>query len=140
MSKEISELQFSLHYASETDSEMNISTILTANIHTIDGDTQQLTQLICTTSSEGKKQYRIGLQKISDAGDPLLVAIESYWRKNTQESCVYLLEKANQFIQGHLQQTNTWISMYGLVIVSNASLEELLPEGLLKALKVSIPA
>ncbi|EPT2858251.1 hypothetical protein LUA10_13265 [Proteus mirabilis] len=140
MSKEISELQFSLHYASETDSEMNISTILTANIHTIDGDTQQLTQLICTTSSEGKKQYRIGLQKISDAGDPLLVAIESYWRKNTQESCVYLLEKAKQFIQGHLQQTNTWISMYGLVIVSNASLEELLPEGLLKALKVSIPA
>ncbi|HGW6113219.1 TPA: hypothetical protein ACNIQO_001232, partial [Proteus mirabilis] len=125
---------------SETDSEMNISTILTANIHTIDGDTQQLTQLICTTSSEGKKQYRIGLQKISDAGDPLLVAIESYWRKNTQESCVYLLEKAKQFIQGHLQQTNTWISMYGLVIVSNASLEELLPEGLLKALKVSIPA
>ncbi|EMH9027922.1 hypothetical protein RSM28_004071 [Proteus mirabilis] len=140
MSKEINELQFSLHYASETDSEMNISTILTANIHTIDGDTQQLTQLICTTSSEGKKQYRIGLQKISDAGDPLLVAIESYWRKNTQESCVYLLEKAKQFIQGHLQQTNTWISMYGLVIVSNASLEELLPEGLLKALKVSIPA
>ncbi|EMB2317650.1 hypothetical protein ACUMKS_003304 [Proteus mirabilis] len=140
MPKEINELQFSLHYASETDSEMNISTILTANIHTIDGDTQQLTQLICTTSSEGKKQYRIGLQKISDAGDPLLVAIESYWRKNTQESCVYLLEKAKQFIQGHLQQTNTWISMYGLVIVSNASLEELLPEGLLKALKVSIPA
>ncbi len=140
MPKEINELQFSLHYASETDSEMNISTILTANIHTIDGDTQQLTQLICTTSSEGKKQYRIGLQKISDAGDPLLVAIESYWRKNTQESCVYLLEKAKQFIQGHLQQTNTWISMYGLMIVSNASLEELLPEGLLKALKVSIPA
>ncbi|MER1695903.1 hypothetical protein ACLO93_04235 [Proteus mirabilis] len=140
MPKEINELQFSLHYASETDSEMNISTILTANIHTIDGDTQQLTQLICTTSSEGKKQYRIGLQKISDAGDPLLVAIESYWRKNTQESCVYLLEKAKQFIKGHLQQTNTWISMYGLVIVSNASLEELLPEGLLKALKVSIPA
>ena len=140
MPKEINELQFSLHYASETDSEMNISTILTANIHTIDGDTQQLTQLICTTSSEGKKQYRIGLQKISDAGDPLLVAIESYWRKNTQESCVYLLEKAKQFIQGHLQQTNTWISMYGLVIVSNASLEEQLPEGLLKALKVSIPA
>ncbi|HEA4455098.1 TPA: hypothetical protein RW171_003607, partial [Proteus mirabilis] len=96
--------------------------------------------LICTTSPAGKKQYRIGLQKISDAGDTLLVAIESYWRKNTQESCVYLLEKAKQFIQGHLQQTNTWISMYGLVIVSNASLEEQLPEGLLKALKVSIPA
>ncbi|MBS5819250.1 MAG: hypothetical protein KID01_15720, partial [Proteus mirabilis] len=74
MSKEINELQFSLHYASETDSEMNISTILTANIHTADGDTQQLTQLICTTSSAGKKQYRIGLQKISDAGAPLLVA------------------------------------------------------------------
>lgn len=140
MSKEISELQFSLHYASETDSEKNTSVILTANIHTADGETQQLTQLICTTSSAGKKQYRIGLQKISDAGAPLLVAIESYWRKNTQESCVYLLEKAKQFIQGHLQQTNTWISMYGLVIVSNASLEEQLPEGLLKALKVSIPA
>ncbi len=43
MSKEINELQFSLHYASETDSEMNISTILTANIHTADGETQQLT-------------------------------------------------------------------------------------------------
>lgn len=140
MSKEISELQFSLHYASETDSEKNTSAILTANIHTTDGETQQLTQLICTTSSAGKKQYRIGLQKISDAGDPLLVAIESYWRKNTQESCVYLLEKAKQFIQGHLQQTNTWISMYGLVIVSEASLEEQLPEGLSKALKVSMPA
>lgn len=94
MSKEISELQFSLHYASETDSEMNTSIILTANIHTADGETQQLTQLICTTSPAGKKQYRIGTQKINDAGDPLLVAIESYWRKNTQESCVYLLEKA----------------------------------------------
>ncbi|EPM0392621.1 hypothetical protein L1F92_002412 [Proteus mirabilis] len=140
MSKEISELQFSLHYASETDSEKNTSAILTANIHTTDGETQQLTQLICTTSSAGKKQYRIGTQKINDAGDPLLVAIESYWRKNIQESCVYLLEKAKQFIQGHLQQTNTWISMYGLVIVSSASLEEQLPEGLLKALKVSIPA
>lgn len=58
------------------------------------------------------------------------MAIESYWRKNTQESCVYLLEKAKQFIQGHLQQTNTWISMYGLVIVSNASLEEHLPKAL----------
>ncbi|HIE4042798.1 TPA: hypothetical protein ACXNIP_000331 [Proteus mirabilis] len=140
MPKEINELQFSLHYASETDSEKNTSVILTANIHTTDGETQQLTQLICTTSSAGKKQYRIGLQKISDAGDPLLVAIESYWRKNTQESCVYLLEKAKQFIQGHLQQTNTWISMYGLVIVSEASLEEQLPEGLSKALKVSMPA
>ncbi|WP_337135906.1 hypothetical protein [Proteus terrae] len=140
MSKEISELQFSLHYASETDSEKNTSAILTANIHTADGETQQLTQLICTTSPTGKKQYRIGTQKINDAGDPLLVAIESYWRKNTQESCIYLLEKAKQFIQGHLQQTNTWISMYGLVIVSNASLEEQLPEALLKALKVSIPA
>ncbi|HEK2000140.1 TPA: hypothetical protein SMS20_002791 [Proteus mirabilis] len=140
MSKEINELQFSLHYASETDSEMNISTILTANIHTADGDTQQLTQLICTTSPAGKKQYRTGLQKISDAGDPSLVAIESYWRKNIQESCVYFLDKAKQFIQGHLQQTNAWISMYGLVIVSEASLEEQLPEGLLKALKVLIPA
>lgn len=140
MSKEISELQFSLHYASETDSEKNISIILTANIHTTDGETQQLTQLICTTSPSGKKQYRIGTQKINDAGDPLLVAIESYWRKNTQECCIYLLEKAKQFIQGHLQQTNTWISMYGLVIVSNASLEEQLPESLLKALKVLIPA
>ncbi|HEK0674152.1 TPA: hypothetical protein ACKRSW_000030 [Proteus mirabilis] len=137
MSKEINELQFSLHYASETDSEMNTSIILTVNIHTADGETQQLTQLICTTSPSGKKQYRIGTQKINDAGDPLLVAIESYWRKNTQESCVYLLEKAKQFIQGHLQQTNTWISMYGLVIVSNASLEEQLPEGLLKALNLS---
>ncbi|MEX3025229.1 MULTISPECIES: hypothetical protein [Proteus] len=85
MSKEINELQFSLHYASETDSEMNTSAILTANIHTADGETQQLTQLICTTSPEGKKQYRIGTQKINDAGDPLLVAVESYWRKNTQE-------------------------------------------------------
>ncbi|MCT6515863.1 hypothetical protein GY03_00975 [Proteus vulgaris] len=40
MSKEISELQFSLHYASETGSEMNTSAILTANIHTADGETQ----------------------------------------------------------------------------------------------------
>ncbi|WP_228407406.1 hypothetical protein [Proteus faecis] len=102
MSKEISELQFSLHYASETDSEKNTSAILTANIHTADGETQQLTQLICMTSPAGKKQYRIGLQKISDAGAPLLVAMESYWRKNTQESCVYLSEKTKQFIQGHL--------------------------------------
>ncbi|MCT8247976.1 hypothetical protein [Proteus faecis] len=54
------------------------------------------------TSPSGKKQYRIGTQKINDAGDPLLVAIESYWRKNTQESCVYLSEKTKQFIQGHL--------------------------------------
>ncbi|MEQ5239442.1 hypothetical protein [Proteus terrae] len=119
---------------------MNTSAILTANIHTADGETQQLTQLICTTSPAGKKQYRIETQKINDAGDSLLVAIESYWRKNIQESCVYLLEKVKQFIQGHLQQTNKWISMYGLVIVSNASLEEQLPEGLLKAFKVSIPA
>ncbi|HFT7323109.1 hypothetical protein [Proteus mirabilis] len=57
MSKEISELQFRLHYASETDSEKNTSAILTANIHTVDGETQQLTQLICTTSPAGKKQY-----------------------------------------------------------------------------------
>ncbi len=46
MPKEINELQFSLHYASETDSEKNTSVILTANIHTADGETQQLTQLI----------------------------------------------------------------------------------------------
>ncbi len=32
MSKEISELQFSLHYASETDSEKNTSIILTVSI------------------------------------------------------------------------------------------------------------
>lgn len=43
-----------------------------------DGETQQLTQLICTTSPAGKKQYRIGTQKINDAGDPVLMAIESY--------------------------------------------------------------
>ncbi|WP_240297206.1 hypothetical protein [Proteus mirabilis] len=79
MSKEISELQFSLHYASETDSEKNTSIILTANIHTADGETQQLTQLICTTSSAGKKQYRIGLQKISDAGAPLGTVANSRW-------------------------------------------------------------
>ncbi|QIG06478.1 hypothetical protein [Proteus sp. ZN5] len=46
MSKEISKLQFSFHYASETDSEKNTFIILTANIHTTDGENQQLIQLI----------------------------------------------------------------------------------------------
>lgn len=40
MLKEINKLQFSLHYASETDSEKNTSIILTTNIHTADGETQ----------------------------------------------------------------------------------------------------
>ncbi|SPY94517.1 phage protein [Proteus mirabilis] len=75
------------------------------------GETQQLTQLICTTSSAGKKQYRIGLQKISDAGAPLLVAIESYWRKNTQESCV-LFVRESEAIYSRTLTTNEYMDIY----------------------------
>ena len=81
------DLTISMYYASSTDAESG-KKLATMTIEVRDvspvAELAQMTQLQCVTDSAKKKTYTIGKQSISNGSDPLLIAIEEYWRINTE--------------------------------------------------------
>jgi uncharacterized protein (DUF2164 family) len=80
-----------------------------------------------------KKTYSVGKQSLANGSDPLLVAIEQYWRTGTEGLVKDLLAEVMDFISGSVGQENTWVGQYGLKVFENAALAERLPESVLQA-------
>ncbi|EKP1128701.1 TPA: hypothetical protein M2O93_003465 [Klebsiella pneumoniae] len=130
------DLTISMYYASSTDAESG-KKLATMTIEVRDvspvAELAQMTQLQCVTDSAKKKTYTVGKQSISNGSDPLLIAIEEYWRINTEALVKDLLTEVMEFVAGSVGQENTWVGQYGLKVFENAALAERLPESLLQA-------
>ena len=68
-----------------------------------------------------------------NGSDPLLVAIENYWRQNTEAVVSDLLTDVADFIAGGINNNSTYIGFNGLKVFENQPLAERLPESVLQA-------
>lgn len=113
MSLKRTDLVYDLFYASNTD-PMTADRIATLTIQLRDeaGVTQLSTQLSRTVLRSNKqKVYAVGQQMINDGGDPLLVAAEAYFRKDTATLTEGLISEVLDFIEGNLAAGSTgWVS------------------------------
>ncbi|HDS4380672.1 hypothetical protein [Klebsiella oxytoca] len=93
----------------------------------------QSSELICRTSTGNKKAYQVGAQSISSGSDPLLSAIENYWRSNTETLAKELITESLEFFMENVSPENTWMSADGLEIFAAAELGSHLPDSVLNA-------
>lgn len=130
------DLTISMYYASSTDLESG-NKLATMTIEVRDtspiADLALMTQLQCMTDKAKKKTYAVGKQSIANGSDPLLVAIEQYWRTGTEALVKDLLSEVMDFISGSVGQENTWVGQYGLKVFESRPLAERLPESILQA-------
>ncbi|MEH3397155.1 hypothetical protein [Klebsiella variicola] len=77
------DLTLSMFYASSADADGNKVATLTMQVIAAEAGAVQTSQLRCITDSAKKKTYSVGEQSVSNGSDPLLVAIENYWRQST---------------------------------------------------------
>ena len=122
------QLVISLFYASSTDAETGGKVaMLTLQTTNDEGYVLQSSQLYSLTDQEKNKTYRVGEQRIADGSDPLLVAIENYWRENPEKVINDLMTEVMDFISGGISQSATWIGQYGMKIFENESITSRLP-------------
>ncbi|HHT4259149.1 TPA: hypothetical protein ACTYZB_004816 [Klebsiella variicola] len=135
MSLKRTDLVYDLFYASTTDAvTADRTATLTIQLRDDAGVTQTYTQLCRTTvRSSGEKVYTVGQQMVNSGSDPLLVATEAYFRKNTSTLTEGLISEVLDFIEGNLGAGSTWMGVYGMKIYSGEPLENLLPEDVLVA-------
>ncbi|WP_177930865.1 hypothetical protein [Klebsiella grimontii] len=134
MSLKRTDLVYDLFYASNTD-PMTADRIATLTVQLRDeaGITQLSTQLSRTVLRSNKqKVYAVGQQMINDGGDPLLVAAEAYFRKDSAALTESLISEVLDFIEGNLGAGSTWMGVYGMKIYSGEALTDLLPKDVLK--------
>lgn len=128
------DLVYDLFYASSTNA-MTADRVATLTIQLRDeaGTTQLSTQLSRTVLRSNKqKVYAVGQQMINDGGDPLLVAAEAYFRKDSATLTESLISEVLDFIEGNLGAGSTWMGVYGMKIYSGEGLANLLPDSVLK--------
>ncbi|HDF5707071.1 TPA: hypothetical protein PC644_004281 [Klebsiella variicola] len=93
----------------------------------------QSNTLQCITDKSGKKGYSVGEQTISNGSDPLLIALENYWRVNTEAVVNGLMADVSDFIAGNVSQSSTYLGFSGLKIFNSVPLVERIPESVLQA-------
>ncbi|KMK08169.1 hypothetical protein ABW06_24830 [Pluralibacter gergoviae] len=127
------DLTLSMFYASSTNDDGSKTAIITVQINAANADAVQTSQLLCITDNSKKETYVVGEQSIKDGSDPLLVAIESYWRSNTQAVVGQLMSDVLEFIAGNVSQGTTWLGFNGLSVFENEPLANRIPENVLDA-------
>ncbi|EIY1381123.1 hypothetical protein ACYBYS_25330 [Klebsiella pneumoniae] len=127
------ELTISMFYASTTDADSNRIATITLQVNDTEGSPVQSSQLLCVTDKAGKKTYSVGEQSTKNGSDPLLVAIENYWRQNTPAVTGSLMSDVTDFITGNVNQSSTWVGFNGLKIFDGVQLDTRLPESVLQA-------
>lgn len=80
------ELTLAMFYASSTNDEGNKVATITVKVNNSDQVSMQTSKLVCVTGKDNKKTYQVGEQSVSNGSDPLLTAIENYWRQDTKAS------------------------------------------------------
>ncbi|MCF6688273.1 hypothetical protein [Raoultella terrigena] len=127
------ELTISMFYASSTNNDGNKVAAITVQVNNLESVAVQTSQLLCVTDKAKKKAYSVGEQMTKNGSDPLLVAIENYWRQNTEAVVGGLLADVADFIAGNVNQSSTWIGFNGLKVFENETLETHIPEAVLQA-------
>lgn len=127
------DLTISMFYASSTNNDGNKVAAITVQVNNLESVTVQTSQLLCVTDKARKKTYSVGEQMTKNGSDPLLVAIENYWRQNTEAVVGGLLADVADFIAGSVNQSSTWIGFNGLKVFENEPLEARIPEAVLLA-------
>lgn len=127
------DLTLSMFYASSADADGNKVATLTMQVIAAEAGAVQTSQLRCITDSAKKKTYSVGEQSVSNGSDPLLVAIENYWRQSTDVVVKGLIAEVTDFIAGNINSVSTWIGQFGMKVFENQPLDERLPESVLQA-------
>lgn len=127
------ELTLSMFYASSTDNDGNQIAAIMLQVNNPESVPVQTSQLLCVTDKARKKSYSVGEQMTKNGSDPLLVAIENYWRQNTEAVVSGLLTEVADFIAGGINNNSTWIGFNGLKVFENAPLETHIPDSVLQA-------
>lgn len=126
-------LTLTLFYASCTSDEGSKVAMFTVQVNNTDMVSVQSNTLQCITDKSGKKVYSVGEQTISNGSDPLLIALENYWRVNTEAVVSGLMTDVSDFIAGNVSQSSTYLGFSGLKIFNNVPLAERIPESVLQA-------
>lgn len=123
------------YYQSTTDAvTQDRNAVITIVCHNEAGANHFITQLIRkTVKATGEKEYSVGMQQVASGSDPLLVAIEEYYRKDYAAQVESQIENALDFISGNLDQGSTWIGLYGLKIGSSQAIADVLPADVVAA-------
>lgn len=127
------ELTLSMFYSSSTDNDGNQIAAIMLQVSNPESVAVQTSQLLCSTDKARKKTYSVGEQMTKNGSDPLLVAIENYWRQNTEAVVSDLLTDVADFIAGGMNNNSTWIGFNGLKVFENAPLETHIPDSVLQA-------
>lgn len=127
------DLTISMFYASSTDNDGNKIAAIMVLVNNSESQPVQTSQLLCVTDKARKKTYSAGEQMTKNGSDPLLVAIENYWRQNTEAVVSDLMTDVTDFIAGGMNNNSTWIGFNGLKIFENEPLEARIPESVLQA-------
>lgn len=88
----------------------------------------QTSKLVCVTGKDNKKTYQVGEQSVSNGSDPLLTAIENYWRQDTESIVNALLMDVSDFITGNINTNATFLGFDGLKIFEMQPLESCIPD------------
>lgn len=127
------DLTLTLFYASSTSDEGSKVAMFTVQVNNTDMVSVQSNTLQCITDKSGKKGYSVCEQTISNGSDPLLIALENYWRVNTEAVVNGLMADVSDFIAGNVSQSSTYLGFSGLKIFNNVPLAERIPESVLQA-------
>lgn len=128
------ELVLAMYYRSAKDAETG-DTLALVTVQVKEAASQsnvvQSSEIVCRTSEAKKKSYQVGAQSISCGSDPLLSAIENYWRSNTEALAKELINEALEFFMENVAPETTWMSSNGLEIFTGAELRSHLPDSVL---------
>ncbi|MBZ6687307.1 hypothetical protein FMJ70_14130, partial [Klebsiella grimontii] len=93
----------------------------------------QISKLHCITNENKMKSYSIGEQFIANGSDPLLAAIETWWRDNSSVLIEELMIEVMDFVLSNVNQNATWIGQYGMKIFDNEPVAKRIPDSVLQS-------
>ncbi|CDV89483.1 hypothetical protein ABT929_004213 [Salmonella enterica subsp. enterica serovar Uganda] len=120
-------LTMDLFYASGKAGDANVARITVVVKDASTGIEVHISTLT-RTGDEKNATYAVGLQTISDASDPILLKLETYFRNVDKGMFEKYMAKSNEVFKSSLNQGNTWLGQYGLRIASGVLVSEELPE------------
>ncbi|EHN0545218.1 hypothetical protein ABJ926_004010 [Escherichia coli] len=127
MSVKRENLTVDVYYASESAEGKNVAKITVVTYNTETGTEVQASTIVRKGDTSGG-EYEAQYQSIFDATDPLLLKIESYFRKVNKEVFETMMNMVNTVFASSLNTNTTWIGQYGLRITSGIPADTLIPE------------
>lgn len=123
------DLSLSMFYSSAIAEESG-NKVATLTVQTMGPSAEilQISKLHCITNENKMKSYSIGEQFIANGSDPLLAAIETWWRDNSSVLIEELMIEVMDFVLSNVNQNATWIGQYGMKIFDNEPVAKRIPD------------